>query len=513
VGGPLTLLETLSGMALLLCAAVALVALVADALVLMVRSAQRKELVGLFLLAWVPRWLAPPAPHDINDRLLTAIQRGPLDVLRFMDPDYGAGLPVWSWVTGMYPLSGVDLSAPMHAATLWGALSCVFLAAWSARLLPRGSWGLLAGGLLALSSVHVRFSHTDAQVVVELLLVLWALWRLTARTWTVGSGLVVGCGVALAASMRPESVLFLPFALALAWASEAKDRWRHLLPGAGVAAGGMLLASVSLWHRLLEETGRVVDADQAHALFRYGLRHVLPLDPYWVGGGGVLLLVGLVAGHLPRWRRVLLAVLVFGPSLMLSDWSSAGAHGWLFARHQLRALPFASVLMAAGGSALVAFWPGRLSKGLVGLLSASTMLTLPRVAVSHVLDAEWALTVRVAQSLPSEEVVLYRFAPHTDVALSPRFHALPHGVQVEARDLPSASEPVVLGAYYVRTAACSLAPSPRQEWPTPPCDRFERRVRLQTLWEERVGMAPWFGEVFKTPLLRRGLYRIEGVVE
>ncbi len=123
-------------------------------------------------------------------------------------------------------------------SALWGALTCVLLALLGRRWYGEAT-GLLAGGLLACSVLHVQTSHYAATDVALTLMVLLAL-VCNARFANRGrvrdallAGLATGLALATKASAAP---LALPLALAAFLSVRASRKWGHALGLATLAS-------------------------------------------------------------------------------------------------------------------------------------------------------------------------------------------------------------------------------------------------------------------------------------
>lgn len=392
---------------------------------------RRADLMALTALALAVRFWAPAVPHDINPRLLD-LWYGQADAAA----SYGVGMSAYARVLFLV-LPRTEASVLTMGAVL-GALTVPLVVRLADALGLSRSGAGVAGLFVAASPMMVRLSHTDAQQVPEVLLLVAGLWAL-ARWRRFGdargpwvAALAFGVGVHL----RSESVVVPLVALGLWGLPTAGGGARRALPTAGswgpwalfgaLAAlqVGALLASLGLGagtHPRLPPLW--VQGQLAHPLWVHGPRHLHFVDPAYTAPPLVLLMVlGWARGPLPWLVRcwlavgaVLLGALVWGPI-----WTPVDQVSLALARHQLRAVPFAAVLLGAGVEAVRA-WGVGWWRGVVVLVAGCLAWRLPVAWVETTHSAEYSFVRASLPSLPSDcTIISYRYP--RDGGLQPPAH-------------------------------------------------------------------------------------------
>ena len=392
-------------------------------------SPHRGSLFGLFVGSLALRLWVPPAPHDINDRMQYFAGLGTAELVSGIDTAYGAGHAVWCYLMGA-ALGGAPVGNGLfHLHAVVGALAPVMLTLWALSWIGNRTVAWTAGVLLAVSAPHVRLSHTDAQVIVEITVALWCLWsteRLVSRgngdpqtsPWTL-QALMTAAALGWALNTRPEAPLIGP-AMVLLFASKHHFSWNAWRVTAVVWVGGAVLGMIQVPKTLayLDAVAALDEMVLADQLRLFGVRHFIFADPAWVGW---LMAPAMVIGSLERsipWpQRVALFVVAVGFNSMLGSWSTAGDSGLVVVRHMLRVMPIAA-LLAATGLLLVTHERARLVAAII--LVASTLPRLTQMGSGYIIDLEWAAQLEAAGHLqPSDR--LYRFEFDGDAGLVDRF--------------------------------------------------------------------------------------------
>ncbi len=470
----------------------------------------------LTAVAWALRMAAPWGPHDLNVRQVGAWV--PLDRL---DVEHGLGLTAMAMPLQALAGSAWSLRGLPDLVAVLSALHVPLAVLWGRRLgLGRGAaW--LAGVWLAVHPAWIRFGHTDVQGGVETLWTLVAL--LAGERWASGrmraDAVLVGVATGLAVHARPESMVVL--GVVAAWGLlRVPDGWRS--GDAWLAAGlaGVLSAPQVGWQLVRAGLGGAVaegivgaDGLLRHAVVTHGPRHLLLLDPAWtpwmvlVGGA-----IGLwIAGPVPARVRVSLVVTALGLSLLVGGgpaWTPLGGEAFGFARHQLRALPFGLVALAAGWGHLVHRAP-RMPRGgrvvLWGAVSALGLWTLPLAWVPRHAQADFRVFASVWDQL--DGCAVYLPVADGDAGLHVHHELLPLAGAVRV-DGPEGLVGAPCALYY-RSSECSLVVSE----PRASCDRFEQAHRLTPIAVAEVPAGPWiFDQVAQDPV-RVGLYRVDAEEE
>ena len=373
------------------------------------------------LLALVVRWCAPSVPFDVNDRLLPA-RRGLLDA---MESYYGEGMIAWAGLLfTVFP--GPD-SNVYHAGVVAGAAMVAALMVFMARSGATSIQLVSAGVVAAVTPMLVRFSHTDVQVIPEMLLfwvAMCALQRVVDRDEVV-STVVAGLALGVAMTMRPEAPVIAGMAAAwVVWVAPAGAWRRRSVVIVAVLAGLLCLPHLLLMGEKFAYSSsspmRTWDLSQAA---RSGFRYFVFLNPeYTPVIVPMMALVGAVFGRAPRALRVWLVVCLLVASCLVPAWSAEGGK-ILLTRHQLRALPFVAVLAGYGVEALVRTIPWAPARwGVAGVGLAMASLGLPIAWLRTAENVEYSFFVRALPSIPDGCTVQTLRTDDWDNGLDPLVH-------------------------------------------------------------------------------------------
>lgn len=258
--------------------------------------------------------------------------------------------PLAAFVAYRYFVDGSDLIALARAANTLMAVGTVAVAMRLGQRLYGPAGACLAGLILALMPLHVRFSHlaiTDVPASFWLsLALLWAVRLLQEgrRADYVLAGLFAGLA---GATKYPAALVTLPV-LGAAWWRAPGHRKRDFLMAGATALLGFALATPYVWldsgqfwtdfsamgqEHLLDSGHRGSDPSWFH-LLRYNLR-------YGLGLAGLLTLAVALCWRPRAWRaeeRVLAAALVVFAVLLIAAQSA-------FMRYSLPLATPAAVLM------------------------------------------------------------------------------------------------------------------------------------------------------------------------
>ncbi len=469
---------------------------------------ERCGLVLLFAASLTLREAAPASPHDTYMRSEGALWN---DWPGF---DRGMGFVAFGQLVRPW-------LAEWRADELWlfervavvGALLPVLVVAWLWVLeaAPRVVWA--AGALMALSSPHVRLSHTDAQQIPALTLVWIGLcaWALHARSPRWLPALVAGCALAAAGSARLECVALPVVFAVVAWADRGFAGWRH---PAGVAASALCLGVVSVhtyglvfvgaW-KPLEYAGQSGEDWTTHSVLTYGLKQLVILDPAYTAPWIALLTVaGLFGVGLDRRLRWALGAVAVALCLEMPVWSPAGGEAFALSRYQVAASPFAVILAANGLAALVAMWPAR-GVALVGL--AATLLAsatrLPVAYAPSTLSAEYTFIRDTLTTLSPGCTVLYEGwggdkGLYFPFLIPPLVH-----MPIQAVDVSQWGGDTAGCVIYYRGASCVM-----DNQGGPVCSDFPARHALEPLATADLPSRQWVYDVYPGDTVLVGFYRV-----
>jgi len=389
-------------------------------------QAARTEVLWLaaaIALALVLRLSAPASPMDLHHRLAPAWSGG--------DAHYGWGYPCF--VQLLWSVFGRSDQVVFKAGAIIGSLTLIPLYGFAKRV------GLSAAGrlwtvlLFATMPLHVRFSHTDNQSIIEIPLLLIALWAISlwSEQQKLRQALLAALCLALAVCMRPESpVLGL---LALSWLVEC---WRRGSRRHVHVLLALLLVVAICWAHIATMSHFAVKGHNSPLnaspvwLKMLDPRHVVFFDPEWVAPVVVLGFVGGLWARKPnRWRRMWLGLVALTLALLVWQASPVGL-GLLGARHQLRALPFAALLSGAGmatlGDWLVRVVGGRARErttrcAFVAFASATLLLPWRAALQSTTLNAEYVLFAAAVKSVPDCCSIVTWFPPQDRSLMPPTY--------------------------------------------------------------------------------------------
>ncbi len=471
----------------------------------------RGEQVGsvvLFLVAVALHWTAPWGVYDLNLRSPAAWRGFGSDPLQYGHGVVAAAAPAqlvmgsgWSaehlprWFGVLSALHGVLL------VPIVDRFSGSRLAAWTA-----GIW-------LTVHPMAVRYGATDVQAVPE---VLWTVVALLAWCravdddapgWMVFSGLAAG----LAAHGRPDS-LIVPalYVAAIGARAVAGERPRRAWVAVAVAVVVAMPQAVFHLGRVVQGTDPLEGlpglAGGHHPVLVHGWRHLIALDPWMVGWAPWLALLALPWAPGSRAMRGVVLALALGLSLLVASdptWTATDGVAIGFARHQLRALPFAAWLLGLG----VAGWSRAGPRPWMGAVVAALLVG---GAVARLAEAGWApragqgefrawITARTA--IDTDRLILP--AVDADAGFRVPVELIGDG-QVQAVWPPP--DRVEAGALYWRSGECSLATVSLGL----ACEAFEASHQLEPIQEAWVPAGRWIYDAHRLDPVRVGLYRVLG---
>lgn len=381
-------------------------------------------LAGIVAVALVTRFIAPGVPHDINPRLM--------DLWLRFDSGFGYGWGLPSLARGVLLVSPHSEQAIFGTLAALGALSVVpwYVFARQAGFERRDAlWGV---GMLAITPLHIRFSHTDLQAIPEgfyTALALIAAERFV-RTRQMVPALAAAATMAVACQMRPEAAAV--GIVALVWMLRDPRRFPWTAPGTWAALG--LFAALVTPHVLLvlAKTAEAKAAGQGfgpvflngrfvHPALDNGLRELVIFNPEYTPW---LLIIGFAAGitapGAPLSTRLWLAFAATFLAGLVPWWSSLD-HVLTIVRHQIRALPFAALLAGLGLSYVGSWVSGRGGLVLGALLVAGVAKDLPMAWYPTTMTEEYTFFSRTLQTLP-EGCDLVTFIAPDDGGLYPQTH-------------------------------------------------------------------------------------------
>ncbi|MBW2525587.1 MAG: glycosyltransferase family 39 protein [Deltaproteobacteria bacterium] len=476
------------------------------------RGPGRREalwLAAMVAFGFALRMMAPASPMDIHNRLQPAFHAW------LVPAPYGWGTPVLAVM--LWQLFGRSYDVVFTAAALVGAASLVPLHLLARRVGLSESGRFWAVLVMATMPLHVRFSHTDNQSIVEIALLLVALCALLswAERPRYRSALLAGLSLGVAMCARPEAcVLAL---VGLAWIAFVRHPARlHL--GQALAAIAVLVVvagvhALAMTHLLMttEFAQSLIIERDVDLLHR---RAIVFFDGQWVSPA---LWLGLGLSPLARRLsvRVRVGLWAIALSLALLLWSYAPTQlGLLAARHQLRALPFVALLTGAGlgvlsdrsvgvGGRLLALRGAVVDARRMAALraarsaallaiGAALLLGLPAALRPTTLNLEWAFFRRALAAAPPC-CTMTLWSPDDDRSLmSPTYlsetiAARHRWVSIEGLDELRVAEDECL--LYYRPASC-YAHDVGREVP-PPRDGLHRMVPVCAEWEAQRQLRPW----------------------
>lgn len=494
------------------------------------RALRRSTLIAVAAVAALAaalRSLAPAVPHDINDRSIHVFLAPLSDSLA----SYGWGYPsVFATLFHLIPILPAQQSTIFHVGPVVGAMTAALVVLLTRSWGARRSTATVAGFLYAVANPAVYFGHTDAPGLPESLFFLSGLLALTrhAQAPTVSRAWAAALWIFLSASMRPEGLMLLPIA-ALTTALICTPTRALLFPlGMGAVVSSPVLAFHLhiVWRRILESDAGyrstitpLAGTQAMHERLR-GLHweDILVLDPAythpWISG---LLVLGLVWGAVPSITRTAAALLVVSLHfvILITPWSPAGGECLVVARHQLRALPFTSMVVALGLGRITSTVPA-LTWPFVGLTALAAVRTLPMNYEVRTYAQEYVWAYQAIQAIPSDCQVLYWKAPG-DWSLG-QAHTISFdlGLGHEWRAVNESWPPRSPCEVWYRSSNCSVI-TPEHRLATrqglPPgdpdhCHSSERLMETSTIEETYLSARTYVFDHYATDPIRVGVYRI-----
>lgn len=471
---------------------------------------------GIWAVGLWMRLGAPAGPHDINDRSRILLSAAPeLDRLA-----YGWGRPAF-WRTLLAPGWWGDLPLSVLAeATAWTSSLMVWaIAAWL-----RGvglSWPavLTAAGLVAVDPLLVRFGHLDAPQIHEILPWLVGLAAWTAHTRQPDARWVAlgTCALSLAATMRPESVLLLPLAAALAWAQGRSLSWRRWDTRAGLVVTAMVpLAHTGLLWSMFGEEARYRAGWGTFGPSEHGLAHWVVFQPDFTPSllsVGVLVGLAVAVGRGVSGLGWVLALLGSGVFVASAHWSVGVGEIPLLARHQLRVLPLAAAVIGLVPDQVVRW--GRSSWAMaLGVVAIGARLSdLHVLNTPYTIHEEYAYFQEVADRVP-EGCQLLAFRTPEDSGLVAPLREHPGHLVGDWRLGETVEElaPTRPCAYWYRSAVCSVAVLDDQDPSSDVCAAVEQAWALEPVSEAWLADRPWLYDHHRLDPVRVGLYRIRSAL-
>ncbi len=494
-----------------LCTALALVG-GAWVIVTVLRGMQPRErasLAALFALSLAMRLYAPASPHDIYNRADGAMWNP------WPDFDRGLGFAAFGQVVQPW-------LAAWRADDLWiydrvavaGAFVPVLMVAWLI-ILDVSAWVVWPAALLfAISSPHVRLSHTDAQQLPALTF-LWiglAAWALHVRAPRWFPALVTGTALACAGSARLECVTFPFVFVAAAFAAQGLTSWRHR---ASIAAVLLCFAVVTLhtygmvfagtWNPF-EYTDNPNANWTQHNLWLYGYRQLLIFDPaYTAPPIAIATVLGMVAGPLPTRLRMGVALCAVGLSLSMPVWSPVDGAAFSLSRYQVAATPFAAVLAANGLAAVYLWIPfgwARVTAITAALASSATRL--PMAFEPSTLSAEYHFIRDTLRTLPPGCTIVHEWWTNDQGLMFPTWLPPLLNLQLNTVSIRDwCGEPAGCTIYY-RDASCLVGAHDG-----PMCSDYPSTHTLEPIVEADLPRRQWVYDQYTVSPVHVGFYWIQ----
>jgi hypothetical protein len=473
--------------------------------------------VVLVLVAIGLRLELAPATPEIRWRLLYAYAglqgAGESEVWK-----YGLGFPLLVKIT--LPLFGRSYDAPFVLNAVLGGASVLPMIGLARSLGGSPITALWCGYALAVTPLHVWFSHTDGPLAADLLFALVTLWAVASYArqadprWLV----VAVCGVVSTAQMRVEAIGFGGFAVLLALALTPGFPWRRPAPWVALISAVLLLLPHGwlVYEPFLDELSRrrIGGSGEPGGV---PLTHYVFLNPTMQAR---VLIVATVLGLLHHELRpavkawALLAMFVFG-SVILENHPHQTA--FTAARYQAHTLPFAALLSGFGMS-----WLASLTTG-------------PAVPLALIFGAAVDLRIAATETLLLHEHDFFRDnlarveSPCTvmswlstgDTTLFPPTHlSALQGHQHTWLDIARAEPPSEGCVIYWKAGACTRHYEPKPEDDAvryPVCATFEARWRMEPIAETSFAPDPYgpmgMAARFPNEPIPVGFYRIVGPAE
>jgi hypothetical protein len=496
--------------ALKLCTAVALGG-GAWAVVTVLRRMSGAERAGaalIFALALALRLAAPSSPHDLYNRSDGALWNP------WPEFDRGLGFAAFGQIVQPWLAAWRTDDLWLYDRVAWaGAAVPLLVVAWLTSL-EVSAWVVWPAGLLfALSSPHVRLSHTDAQQLPALTF-LWIgllAWSLHARAPRWLPALVAGAALACAGSARLECVT-LPVVFAVAaTAASGLPAWRHR---ASVAAAllcfvvvtvhtyGMVFAGT--WNPF-EYTNNPTTDWRQHNLMLYGYRQLVMLDPaYTAPPVAIASLLGMFTGPLPTRLRVGAALCAVGLSLSMPVWSPVGGAAFALSRYQVAATPFACVLAANGLAAVVGWLPWAWARAAtVGVAVLASATRLPMAFEPSTLSAEYHFIRDTLPTLPPDCTVVYELWTNDQGLGFPSWLVFLLQLPLKTVPMPDWSGDTSTCTVYYRSASCLVGAHDG-----PMCSDYPSTHRLEPIAEAQLPQRQWVYDLYTVSPVPVGFYWI-----
>lgn len=469
---------------------------------------ERVGLIVLFAASLALREAAPASPHDIYMRSEAALGSDWPDFDRGMG--FGAfGQVVRPWVAAWRADDGWLLERVALVAATVPVWMVLWL--WVLEVTPVVVW--TSGALFALSSPHVRLSHTDAQQIPALTF-LWiglCAWSLHARAPRWFPALVAACALSAAGCARLECAALPVAFVVVSLADRGLAGWKS---AAGVLASALCLVVVGLhtyglvfvshW-KPLDYLTSGTGSQWLGNVVQLGLHQLVILDPAYTSPLVVVWMVlGLGGAALSGRVRLALAVMALALSLEITAWSPAHGEAFALSRYQVVATPFAAILAANGVGALVAWWPSRSVTWItVALTLAASATRLPLALAPSTLSSEYRFVRDTLPTLPPGCVVLYEPMRGDKGMYFPDLLPKLLGLDlkpVAVVDWDGDTSGCVL---YYRSASCSIVdPS------GPVCSDFPDHQPLSPVVEADLPSRQWVYDVYPGPTVPVGFYRV-----
>lgn len=475
---------------------------------------------AVWAVAFVVRWMVTPGPQEVNDRAHFAMVRM-ADVTWL----YGVGVPSWGRV--VFGLAGGPTSDEhllFHANALTDSLTAVLMITW-ARLMGASRAAACGVGMaMALATPLVGFAHTDMPTVPETFLtfasLVLAALHAERPSWL--RGLAAGAALSVAAQMRPESAAIVPFVVALMVSGPHAWPWRSAGTWMGAAWLGLIGVSHGVAQVLMQARGGVQwlgpfhDGRFEHPLVVYGLRHLMFFDPTYVFPTTLLFaVVGLRYASVPTATRVWLAVSAVALALLVMTPYYTPIYGvWpVFARFQLRAMPFFFALAGLGVGTCVAWTRDRVASAMCAAVFVGGLAwNLPFNFEERIHTQEYGFFWSGMRWL-EPGCVLSAYRHEYDAGFSPDTHQAPVVARGATLQSLEHEDPSSKCHVYYRAANCVVMDM--AVWLNGPrtiddrCVAWEEQHVLVPLSETTLTGRPFGMEHFDGPV-RVGFYRVVG---
>lgn len=471
-----------------------------------------RERVGaalIFGLALALRLIAPYSPHDLYNRADGALWNP------WPEFDRGLGFAAFGQVLQPWtPAWRADDLWLFDRVAVAGAMVPLLIVVWL-RVQEVSAWVVWPAGLLfALSSPHVRLSHTDAQQLPAgtFLWVGLVAWSLHARAPRWLPALIAGAAIACAGSARLDCVT-LPFVFVVASAgARGLTVWRHpaslaaaLLCLAVVAAHTYGMVFAGTWNPFVY-TGNANTNWTQHNLLAYGYRQLVMFDPaYTAPPIALATVIGVGTGPLPRRLRLGVALCAVGLSLAMPVWSPVGGEAFSLSRYQVAATPFAAILAANGVAAAVLRIPWAWARvGAVGLALVASATRLPMALAPSTLSAEYRFIRETLPKLPPGCTVVYETWTNDQGLGFPTWLVSLLQLPLQTTAMPDWSGDTSTCTVYYRSASCLVGAHDG-----PMCSDYPRTHTLDPLVEADLPRRQWVYDLYVVSPVPVGFYWIK----